>query len=73
MAEFDLTARRTLLRAALAVSTDGADALKKHPDPFGDGPLKATRIEGGYELTSALSKWADKPVTLTIRTQRPRE
>jgi hypothetical protein len=73
MAEFEIAARRALLRAALAVSADGADALKKHHDPFGDGPLTHDPVDGGYELRSALSKWLDKPVTLTVRTARPRE
>src|SRR5262249_55706196 len=58
-------ARQALWRAALAIQTDGPDALKAQRDPFGDGPFERTAFEGGYELRSQL-KALDKQVSLTV-------
>jgi hypothetical protein len=56
--------RRALLSAALAVQTDGPDALKTHPDPVAGGSFEYVAFEGGFELRSKVKGRDDKPVTL---------
>jgi hypothetical protein len=70
--ECEMQARRAMLRAALAVAAEGRDKLKAHPDPFGTGPFALRPVDGGYELKSDLGKVIDRPVTLPVRTTRPK-
>jgi hypothetical protein len=63
------TARMALLLAAIAVANDGPDALAKIDDPFGDGPFEYRKLDGGFELKSALVV-DEKPVTLTVGKQK---
>jgi hypothetical protein len=58
-------ARRAMLRAAVAVRLGGTDALKAHPDPFGDGPFAYEAFDGGFELKSKL-RFQDRPWALTV-------
>jgi len=44
----------TMLQAAVAVVSGGAEQLKTIKDPFGDGPLEYRPFEGGFELQSKL-------------------
>jgi hypothetical protein len=57
--------RMALLLAAIAVVNDGPDALAKIDDPFGDGPFEHHKLDGGFELKSALVVGGE-PVTLTV-------
>ena len=61
------------LQAAIAVVTDGREALKKHKDPFGDGPFEYKALQdGGFELKSKVKIPEKGPVTLTVgRTPKP--
>jgi hypothetical protein len=69
-AEARWEARRAMLKAAVAVQLDGKEALKAHPDPFGDGPFALEAFDGGFELRSKLKFTARKctlpPPTLTV-------
>jgi hypothetical protein len=58
--------RRALFSAALAVQSEGRDALKSHPDPVIGGPFEYVAFEGGFELRSKLTGQDDKPITLTV-------
>jgi hypothetical protein len=64
-AEARLEVRRAMLKAAIAVQQDGKDALKNHPEPFGDGPFGHEVFDGGFELKSKL-KYTDKSWVLTV-------
>ncbi len=57
--------RRAMLKAAVAVLRDGPDALKAHPDPYGDGPFGYEAFDGGFVLKSKLT-FKDKPWALTV-------
>jgi hypothetical protein len=71
LAEAEMHTRRTMLRAALAIATDGRDRLKTHLDPFTKEPFDTRRVEGGYELSSTLANELGKPLVLIVRTARP--
>jgi RNA polymerase sigma factor (sigma-70 family) len=58
--------RRALLSAALAVQLDGADALKKHPDPMVGGLFDHVAFTGGFELRSKWKLPDGKPVSLIV-------
>jgi len=64
-------ARRKLLNAAIAVQLEGQQALKSHPDPFGNGPFEYSAFDGGFELKSKLKLQKGKdnaeiPMSLVI-------
>ncbi len=67
-------ARLAMLKAAVAVTANGPQALsqKELRDPFGDGPFQYSAFDGGFELTSKLKGRDNKPVSLTIG-RRPAE
>jgi hypothetical protein len=70
-AEARAEARQKLFKAALAVQLNGVEALKHHPDPFGDGPFGYTAYDGGFELTSKLKYRKEQtapetPLTLVV-------
>jgi hypothetical protein len=73
LTEAELQTRRAMLRTAFDIAAEGADKLKTHTDPFGNAAFETRPVEGGYELKSALGKHLDKPLTLTVRTTRPKE
>jgi hypothetical protein len=73
LTEAELQTRRAMLRTAFAIAAEGADKLKTHTDPFENAVFETRPVEGGYELKSALGKHLDKPLTLTVRTSRPKE
>jgi hypothetical protein len=70
LAEAGWETRRAMLKAAIAVQLDGKEALKAHPDPFGDGPFAFEAFNGGFELQSKLKfkdeKCTPPPPTLTV-------
>jgi hypothetical protein len=51
------------------VQLDGKDALKNHPEPYGDGPFGYEAFDGGFELKSKL-KYNDKSWMLTVGKRR---
>jgi hypothetical protein len=59
-------ARLAMLKAALAVTQDGKDALAKHPDPFGKGPFEFIARPHGFELRSALKHENSPPAVLIV-------
>lgn len=65
-------ARRSMLRAAVAVQRDGPERLsdKALSDPFGGGPFGYRKTAGGFELQSHLTR-GGKPVTLAVGTTDP--
>lgn len=60
--------RLALLTAAIAVRQHGPDVLRKdtYRDPFGPGPMKYSKTNGGFKLQSTLTDRKDQPVSLTI-------
>jgi len=58
-------ARRTLLRAAIAVIERGPEAIKTFVDPVNRQPLEYTKRAEGFELTSK-AVYRDLPVTLDV-------
>jgi hypothetical protein len=71
-AEARMNIRRSLLRAALAVQSEGRDVLKNHPDPVVGGLFEYLASAGGYELRSRYKGNAGKPVALQVgRRARP--
>jgi hypothetical protein len=63
--EARLLSRRALLNAAVAIQLGGRDALKAHPDPYGNGPFVYEAFDGGYVLRSKL-QLKGKAVSLTV-------
>jgi hypothetical protein len=63
------TAQMALLLAAIAVANEGPEALEKIDDPFGEGPFEYRKLDGGFELKSALIV-DGQPVTLTVGGKR---
>jgi len=67
--------RLAMLRAAMHVNLEGREALKKHRDPYGDGPFEYRPLENGrFELKSRLSIPIPRkgPLTLTVgKTPKP--
>jgi hypothetical protein len=63
--EARLLCRRALLSAALAIQLGGREALKAHPDPYGNGLFVYEAFDGGYVLQSKL-QFKEKPVSLTV-------
>jgi hypothetical protein len=58
-------ARLATLKAAVAVASGGAEKLKDHRDPYGQGPFEYKALPQGFELRSKLT-FEGKPVTLTV-------
>ena len=56
-----------MLDAAVAVAREGDKVLqdKRLADPFGDGPFKYRKTDGGFELESKLM-FEGKPVALNV-------
>lgn len=57
--------RLVMLRAAIAVVSDGPDVLDEFTDPAGNGRFAYRETKGGFELISNAPHW-DRPVTLRI-------
>jgi hypothetical protein len=55
-----------MLQAAIAVSLQGTDELKRIKDPFGDGPFEYRSFGGGFELRSKLHEKDRGPAILTV-------
>jgi hypothetical protein len=55
-----------MLQAAIAVSLQGTDELKRIKDPFGDGPFEYRSFGGGFELRSNLHEKDRGPAILTV-------
>lgn len=68
--EVEAQAKLAMLRAALAMAIDGVGALKRSPDPFGDGPFELTKDDDGFELKSKLVV-DQKPVQLRFQRALP--
>ncbi len=58
-------ARLAMLLAAIAVAEGGPEKLKELKDPFGSGPFEYRKVDGGFELKSALTLDGE-PVTLRV-------
>jgi hypothetical protein len=63
--EARLLCRRAMLAAAIAIQLGGKDALKTHPDLYGNGPFAYEAFDVGYVLQSKF-QLTDKPTSLTI-------
>jgi hypothetical protein len=57
--------RMTLLRAAIAVTQNGPDAVKQFTDPSDHQPITYQPKSNGFELTSKLI-YHNQPLTLTV-------
>ncbi len=63
--------RHALLRAAVDVVKRGKDAVRDHPDPFGQGPFQYMPFDGGFELRSQWQYAPKKWLSLTVGIPRP--
>jgi hypothetical protein len=54
-----------MLRAGIAIALEGADALKKFPDPSDGKTFGYKQTSGGFELSSELV-FKEKPVTMNF-------
>lgn len=59
--------RRALLRTAIAVRLNGANAVNQYPDPYDGNPFSYSLIDGGFQLQSRLAEGCS-PIVLSIPT-----
>jgi hypothetical protein len=64
-AQARIDVRRALLSTALAIQTEGPDAVKNHADPVAGGPFEYVAFDGGFELRSK-ARLDNKPLTLVV-------
>jgi hypothetical protein len=66
LSEAIAVAEREMFRAAIALTVDGPEQLKRFKDPFGIGPFAYRQLGSGFELQSQLKYGNRRPVVLTV-------
>jgi hypothetical protein len=59
-------ALRELFRAAIVISADGFEQIKRFKDPFGTGPFVFRQLPKGFQLESQLKDASGQKVTITV-------